>query len=56
MTAMPDEVQDICGYASHLPQSSYKHSQAKPLKGLGAGVLEVLELHHGDTYRAVYTA
>jgi phage-related protein len=29
---------------------------AKPLKGFGgAGVLEIVEDHHGDTYRAVYT-
>jgi phage-related protein len=29
---------------------------AKPLKGFtGAGVLEVVEDHMGDTYRAVYT-
>lgn len=45
MIAIPDEVQDICGYASHLPLSSYKHSLAKPLKGFGgAGALEVLEV------------
>jgi phage-related protein len=29
---------------------------AKPLKGFtGAGVLEIIEDHKGDTYRAVYT-
>jgi phage-related protein len=30
---------------------------AKPLKGIvkGAGVLEVVEDHEGDTYRVVYT-
>ena len=29
---------------------------AKPLKGFkGAGVLEVIEDHAGDTYRAIYT-
>ena len=29
---------------------------AKPLKGYqGAGVLEILDHHDGDTYRAVYT-
>ena len=33
-----------------------KHAQAKPLKGFGgAGVLEVVEDHLGNTYRAVYT-
>jgi phage-related protein len=28
---------------------------AKPLKGFGAGVLEVLSDRRGDTFRAVYT-
>ena len=52
----PADVQDIFGYALHLAQAGGKHSQAKPLRGCGgAGVLEVVEDHHGDTYRAVYT-
>ena len=53
---MPDDVQDTFGYALHLAQAGSKHRQAKPLKGFGgAGVLEVVEDHQGDTYRAVYT-
>ena len=28
---------------------------AKPWKGLGPGVLEVVEAHDGNAYRAVYT-
>jgi phage-related protein len=53
---MPEDVQDIFGYALHLAQAGGKHSQAKPLKGFGgAGVLEVVENHLGDAYRAVYT-
>jgi phage-related protein len=28
---------------------------AKPLKGLGSGVLEVASDHRGDTFRSVYT-
>ena len=28
---------------------------AKPWKGLGPGVYELIEDHRGDTYRAVYT-
>ena len=27
---------------------------AKPLKGLGAGILEIALKHHGDAYRVVY--
>ena len=53
---MPDEVVDVFGFALHLAQSGKKHAQAKPLRGFGgAGVLEVVEDHEGDTYRAVYT-
>lgn len=28
---------------------------AKPLKGMGAGVLEIVSDHRGETFRAVYT-
>lgn len=56
LMAMPEEVQDPFGYALHLAQAGQKHPDAKPLKGFGgAGVLEVVENFHGDTYRAVYT-
>ncbi|SDM39246.1 Phage-related protein [Franzmannia pantelleriensis] len=56
LLAMPDDVQDVFGFALHLAQAGTKHPQAKPLKGFGsAGVLEVVEDHHRDTYRAVYT-
>ena len=44
------------GFALHLAQVGMKHPWAKPLKGfVGAGVLEIVEDHAGDTYRAVYT-
>ncbi len=53
---MPDDVKDVFGFALHLAQVGKKHDQAKPLKGFGgAGVLEVVEDHIGDTFRAVYT-
>lgn len=56
LSDMPDDVQDVFGYALHQAQEGGKHSQAKPLKGFsGAGVLEVVEDYDGDTYRAVYT-
>ncbi|MHB1320825.1 MAG: type II toxin-antitoxin system RelE/ParE family toxin [Acidithiobacillus ferrivorans] len=56
LKALPEEVQDVFGYALFLAQTGEKHDQAKPLKGFGsAGVLEVVEDHKGDTYRAVYT-
>ena len=53
---MPDDMVDVFGFALHLAQTGKKHEQAKPLKGFGgASVLEVVEDHMGDTYRAVYT-
>jgi phage-related protein len=56
LKALPEEVQDIFGFALHLAQAGRKHDQTKPLKGFGsAGVLEVVEDYYGDTYRAVYT-
>ena len=54
--SFPDEVKDHAGYALYLAQIGEKHEDAKPLKGFGgAGVLEIVSNHDGDTYRAVYT-
>jgi phage-related protein len=47
-------VRDEVGYALHLAQRGEKHVSAKPLTGLGAGVLEVVSDHRGDAFRAVY--
>ena len=56
LSALPDEVMDVFGYALHLAQAGGKHLQAKPLQGFGsAGVLEVVEDWRGNAYRAVYT-
>jgi phage-related protein len=47
------------GHAIFLAQIGQRHLAAKPLTGhkefKGAGVLEVVEDHDGDTYRAAYT-
>ena len=44
------------GFALYRAQIGKKHESAKPLRGFGgAGVLELVEDHAGDTYRAVYT-
>jgi phage-related protein len=54
-TFPPDVIGEI-GHALYLAQLGEKHPHAKPLKGFGgAAVLEVVENHDGDTYRAVYT-
>lgn len=56
LLTLPDPVIDTFGYALHLAQIGKKHPQAKPLQGFGsAGVLEVVEDWHNNTYRAVYT-
>lgn len=56
ISAMPDEVKEVFGFAIYMAQRGEKHQDAKPLKGFGgAGVLEVVENYDGDTYRAVYT-
>ena len=56
LKTFPEEVQDLLGYALYVAQMGGKHSDAKPLKGFGgAGVLEIVDDHQGDTYRAVYT-
>ncbi|MHA1597260.1 MAG: type II toxin-antitoxin system RelE/ParE family toxin [Alphaproteobacteria bacterium] len=56
LRAFPDDVRRNMGYALHFAQQGEKHPAAKPLKGFGgAGVLEIVEDHDGDTYRAMYT-
>jgi phage-related protein len=52
---LPDEVRREVGYALYVAQNGDKADHAKPLKGLGGGMLEVVENFDGDTYRAVYT-
>ena len=56
LRALPDQVQDDIGYALYVAQMGGKHPDAKPLKGFkGGGVLEIVENHDSDTFRAVYT-
>lgn len=56
LDAMPEDVKDVFGHAIDLAQAGGKHQDAKVLTGFGsAGVLEVVDDHQGDTYRAVYT-
>jgi phage-related protein len=56
LSGFPLDVRQVMGFALYLAQTGEKHLAAKPLKGFGgAGVLEVVEDHDGDTFRAVYT-
>ena len=52
----PEIVQESIGDAIQEVQYGRKPLSAKPLSGFhGAGVLEIIDNHDGDTYRAVYT-
>lgn len=51
----PEAVRDEIGAALSVAQFGGKHPKAKPWRGEGPGVLEVVEDYRGDTYRAVYT-
>jgi phage-related protein len=56
LASFPEDVKDAVGYALYIAQRGGKHADAKPLRGFGgAGILEIVEDHAGDTYRAVYT-
>jgi len=51
----PEAVKHEMGIALSVAQFGEKHPKAKPWKGEGSGILEIVEDHRGDTYRAVYT-
>jgi phage-related protein len=55
LSAFPDDVKEAMGFALFTAQVGGKHPDAKPLKGHGSGVLEVVEDFDGSTFRAVYT-
>jgi phage-related protein len=55
LKSFPDAVQDAMGYAPYIAQLGGKPLDAKPLRGLGAGVLEVVTNHDGSAFRSVYT-
>ena len=55
IVGIPQEVQRSVGLALGAAQYGRKHPTAKPWKGEGAGVFEVVENHDGDTFRAIYT-
>jgi phage-related protein len=56
LRAFPGQARRNIGFALYFAQQGDKHPSAKPLKGFGgASVLEVVEDHQGNAYRAVYT-
>jgi phage-related protein len=50
----PGEVKDDMGSALGIAQFGGTAPTAKPWRGLGPGVLEIVESHEGNAYRAVY--
>jgi phage-related protein len=56
LKALPEDVQREIGHALYEAQCGGEPISAKALKGFGGrGVLEVIEVFDGNTYRAVYT-
>jgi phage-related protein len=55
LLAFPEAVKDAIGVALSVAQFGGKHPAAKPWKGQGPGVFEIVEDHDRATYRAVYT-
>ena len=51
----PIPVQKDMGVALFVVQLGRTPDSAKPWKGLGSGVYELVEDHRGDTFRAIYT-
>jgi phage-related protein len=56
LSDFPPDVRRRVGGALWDAQRGLKAPYAKPLRGFGgAGVLEIVDDHDGDTYRAIYT-
>ena len=55
ITQFPSEVQRTMGFALSAAQYGGKHLAAKPWKGEGPGILEIVSNYDSDTFRAVYT-
>jgi phage-related protein len=54
LMTFPEAVQLHLGSALGVAQFGGEHPDAKPWKGDGPGVMEIVEDHRGDTFRAVY--
>ena len=55
LLAFPEKVQKKIGAALSVAQFGGKHPSAKPWKGAGSGVFEIVEDYRSDAYRAIYT-
>jgi phage-related protein len=55
LLAFPVKVQKKIGTALSVAQFGGKHPSAKPWKGAGSVVFEIVEDYRSDAYRAIYT-
>lgn len=55
LRALPEEVKDEVGQELFEVQMDGTPAAAKPLTGFGAQVLEIVDDHNTDTFRALYT-
>lgn len=55
LTEFPHQVKRVIGFALRQAQQGGRHDDAKPLRGLGGGVLEVVVDHDTNSFRGVYT-
>lgn len=55
LLSFPEQVVDDVGFALGVVQYGGYPPSAKPWKGLGSGVFEIVEDDGSGTYRAVYT-
>ena len=55
LARLPESVKEEFVTALTVARLGGHPSSAKPWKGMGSGVLELVEDYRGDTYRAVYT-
>jgi len=55
LRSFPSAVKDEIGFALYQAQVGSKHVNAKPMKGLGPGILEIASDYRRDAFRAVYT-
>jgi phage-related protein len=55
LLAMPEPVVREIGVALGVAQQGGAHPSAKPWKGEGPGVMEIVSDFDGDTFRGIYT-
>jgi phage-related protein len=50
----PEKVQDDIGHSLMVVQAGLTPSDAKPMKGIGGGVFEIVTRHDTNAYRTIY--